>query len=150
MWQQRKAQGSQARRGGEAVFSATIDFNPTYGQLDGAVVPEGQSIPDINQLGKTSTQIPNQPDSTGHQYDSHQLEGEAETAAGDVPESAGQNFQNMTKCVEDNADADADADAFSSPEAVAVTLEALGREKVWKNGQTVGQIGNFRLQTGSH
>ncbi|KAJ0359366.1 hypothetical protein COL26b_014372 [Colletotrichum chrysophilum] len=33
------------------VFSAVIHFNPTYGQLDGAVyIPEGQSMPDVNQF----------------------------------------------------------------------------------------------------
>lgn len=52
----RKCGGSAKRKtlklGQEArVFTATIHFNPTYGQLDGAVhVPEGQSIPDINQF----------------------------------------------------------------------------------------------------
>ncbi|KAH0419499.1 hypothetical protein CcaCcLH18_14368 [Colletotrichum camelliae] len=36
---------------GAGVFSAVIYFNPTYGQLDGAVhVPEGQSMPDVNQF----------------------------------------------------------------------------------------------------
>ncbi|KAF4473969.1 hypothetical protein CGGC5_v016913 [Colletotrichum fructicola Nara gc5] len=36
---------------GARVFSAVIHFNPTYGQLDGAVhVPEGQSMPDVNQF----------------------------------------------------------------------------------------------------
>ncbi|KAK1641525.1 hypothetical protein BDP81DRAFT_403559 [Colletotrichum phormii] len=34
---------------GAQVFSAVIHFNPTHGQLDGAVyVPDGQSIPDVN------------------------------------------------------------------------------------------------------
>ncbi|KAK1656941.1 hypothetical protein BDP55DRAFT_687469 [Colletotrichum godetiae] len=36
---------------GAQVFSAVIHFNPTYGQLDGAVhVPDGQSIPDVNRF----------------------------------------------------------------------------------------------------
>ncbi|KZL70485.1 C2H2 finger domain-containing protein [Colletotrichum tofieldiae] len=52
----RKCGGSVIRKtlklGQEAgVFTATIHYNPTYGQLDGAVhVPEGQSIPDVKQL----------------------------------------------------------------------------------------------------
>ncbi|KAK1975302.1 hypothetical protein LZ30DRAFT_693710 [Colletotrichum cereale] len=33
------------------VFSAVIHFNPTYGELDGAVfVPEDEEIPDVNQF----------------------------------------------------------------------------------------------------
>lgn len=36
---------------GARVFSAVIHFNPTYGQLDGAVhIPEGQSMPDVNEF----------------------------------------------------------------------------------------------------
>ncbi|KAI3534606.1 hypothetical protein CABS03_15111 [Colletotrichum abscissum] len=36
---------------GAQVFSAVVHFNPTYGQLDGAVhVPDGQSIPDVNRF----------------------------------------------------------------------------------------------------
>ncbi|KAF4772717.1 hypothetical protein HER10_EVM0004341 [Colletotrichum scovillei] len=38
---------------GAHVFSAVVHFNPTYGQLDGAVhVPDGQSIPDLAELFK--------------------------------------------------------------------------------------------------
>ncbi|KAK0373222.1 C2H2 finger domain-containing protein [Colletotrichum limetticola] len=198
----RKCGGSAMRKtlklGQEArVFTATIHFNPTYGQLDGAVhVPEGQSIPDINQflldlyhgrqhidrrrrsrltrstarhLRRESTpvldeitvemsdsesqELPTdagkegasredanadpQPDPTGDQHESHQLEGKAETAAGDVPESAGQTIQSVAECVEVEDDADADADG--SPEAVAMPLQALGREgeEAWADSGAV-------------
>ncbi|OHE91427.1 hypothetical protein CORC01_13292 [Colletotrichum orchidophilum] len=52
----RKCGGSAKRKAvqlgqGAGVFSAVIHFNPTYGQLDGAVyIPEGQSIPDVNHF----------------------------------------------------------------------------------------------------
>lgn len=46
------AKGKAIKFGQEArVFSATIHYNPTYGQLDGAIhIPEGQSIPDVHQF----------------------------------------------------------------------------------------------------
>ncbi|WQF90552.1 hypothetical protein CDEST_15566 [Colletotrichum destructivum] len=52
----RKCGGSAKRKAvqlgkGARVFSAVVHFNPTYGELDGAVyVPQGQSIPDVNQF----------------------------------------------------------------------------------------------------
>ncbi|KAK2051411.1 hypothetical protein LY76DRAFT_640144, partial [Colletotrichum caudatum] len=46
------AKNKTVKLGREArVFSATVHYNPTYGQLDGAIyVPEGQSIPDVNKF----------------------------------------------------------------------------------------------------
>ncbi|KAK1658075.1 hypothetical protein BDP55DRAFT_683744 [Colletotrichum godetiae] len=48
----RSAISKTLKLGREArVFTATIHYNPTYRQLDGAIhVPEGQSIPDVNQF----------------------------------------------------------------------------------------------------
>ncbi|KDN68183.1 hypothetical protein CSUB01_10566 [Colletotrichum sublineola] len=46
------AKDKTVKLGREArVFSATVHYNPTYRQLDGAIyVPEGQSIPDVNKF----------------------------------------------------------------------------------------------------
>ncbi|KAK0369578.1 C2H2 finger domain-containing protein [Colletotrichum limetticola] len=48
----RSAISKTLKLGREArVFTATIHYNPTYRQLDGAIhVPEGQSIPDVNRF----------------------------------------------------------------------------------------------------
>lgn len=90
---------------------------------------ESQELPtDVGEEGasREDANADPQPDPTGDPHESHQVEGKAETAAGDVPESAGQTIQSVAECVEVEDDADADADG--SPEAVAMPLQALGRE----------------------